>query len=471
MKRDPDIHSEFGLRLSYYAVAALLTCQILLRAVPANAQVEGLFDTLNVSDQAGIGFAIRAGTSPYAGVDQVLDLIPIYVYEGEYAFLHSYKAGLKLGRYEHGDFSVYIAHRFEGFPYEQTPSSLAGMAQRNPGVDAGVTVTFEVASGNVIAEIRNDIAGLSNGSEFRIGFERLWRDGSLEWRPHFSLSYRNSELNDYYYGVRADEATANRPEYIPGDGYNFEAGLHLQYGLTRNWKLLTGVSVERLSSEIRRSPVVDQSWLVTGYFGAMYAFEDEPVLWTQRKPVLVRLFYGASTDCILNQLITLRCGSIDTVENSRITGAHFGRPFVERVNDWPLDFIGYAGGLYRDDGDFQQDSWQVDAYMKAVWYGFPWADALRTRLGFGIGLSYSSRVPFVEARDQAAKNQNTSKLLNYLDPSFDINVGDLLSSNRMKDTWIGVGVSHRPGAFASSELLGNVNGGSNYIYTHLETQF
>ena len=48
-------------------------------------------------------------------------------------------------------------------------------------------------------------------------------------------------------------------------------------------------------------------------------------------------------------------------------------------------------------------------------------------------------------------------------------MGDLIGSRVLKDTWLGVGVSHRSGIFGSSSLLGNVNGGSNYLYTYLET--
>ncbi len=187
--------------------------------------------------------------------------------------------------------------------------------------------------------------------------------------------------------------------------------------------------------------------------------------------MLIRLFYGASTDCILNQLITFRCASISTEDDSRISGVHLGRTFVERINDWPLDFVGYAGALYRNDQGLQEDSWQIDAYMKPYWHGFPWSEALRTRIGFGIGLSYATRVPYVEQRDQTAKGQNTSKLLSYLDPSIEINAGDLFRAKRLRDTWIGVGVSHRSGAFASSQLFGNVDGGSNYIYASIESAF
>jgi len=32
-------------------------------------------------------------------------------------------------------------------------------------------------------------------------------------------------------------------------------------------------------------------------------------------------------------------------------------------------------------------------------------------------------------------------------------------------------VSHRSGAFGSSQLLGNVDGGSNYLYLSLESSF
>ncbi|MES2955624.1 MAG: MipA/OmpV family protein, partial [Pseudomonadota bacterium] len=59
--------------------------------------------------------------------------------------------------------------------------------------------------------------------------------------------------------------------------------------------------------------------------------------------------------------------------------------------------------------------------------------------------------------------------LNYLDPSIDFSLGDLIGRPGLKDTYLGFGVSHRSGIFGSSRLLGNVNGGSNYIYTYIET--
>ena len=38
----------------------------------------------------------------------------------------------------------------------------------------------------------------------------------------------------------------------------------------------------------------------------------------------------------------------------------------------------------------------------------------------------------------------------------------------LKNTFLGLGVSHRSGIFGTSQLLGNVSGGSNYIYSYIE---
>jgi outer membrane protein len=456
----------FALRV----VAVVACCLVSLLSAPrASAQLLPLFETLELTGKAGLGVAVRTINSPYAGADHIVDLVPLYVFEGDHVYLHSYRGGIKFPTSQNAHVEAFIARRFEGFPYDYTPSSLVGMARRNEGLDGGIAYRYDGPLGVAIAQFTNDISDASNGSEVTLGYGYRWHDGPWTISPYFTVAYRDIDLNDYYYGVRADEATAQRPEYTAGDGINFGLSLHGQYKLTENWKLLAAVGAEYLSAAIQDSPIVDKTWLVSGYLGAIYDFKDEPALDSVRKPVRVRFFYGASTDCILNQLITFRCASISTVENSRVTGIHLGRSFMERVNGWPLDFVGYAGALYRNDGDYQEDSWQIDIYMKAFWYGFPWNDRLGTRIGFGAGLSYASRVPYAEVKD--ADGENTSKLLSYLDPSIEINAGDLFRAKRMKETWLGVGVSHRSGVFGSSALFGNVYGGSNYIYASIETSF
>ena len=200
----------------------------------------------------------------------------------------------------------------------------------------------------------------------------------------------------------------------------------------------------------------------------MYDFSPEHAIWPDNNPLIVKVMYGKSTDCNLISVMEFSCASTRTADQTRVSAIEVGRPFVERLNGWPLDFVGYLGLLHHHERGLQQDFWQMDAYMKAFYYGFPWCDRVRTRAGFGLGVSYAQKVPFVEQRDQTLRGRNASKLLNYLDPSIDVSVGDLIGIRTLRETYFGFGASHRSGIFGTSQLLGNANGGSNYHYSYIE---
>jgi outer membrane protein len=209
------------------------------------------------------------------------------------------------------------------------------------------------------------------------------------------------------------------------------------------------------------------------FLGAAYDFGTYKGQWAQEasSPTYFKLLYGKSTEdgCHLAKIITLRCVSTAEVNSTRIAGVQVGKPFIEQLNGWPLDIVGYVGLLQHDDRGLAPNGLQIDAFMKAYYYGFPWNERVRTRLGLGVGVSLAQRVPYTETSSQAARGRSTSRLLNYLDPSIDFSLGDLIGRPGLKDTYLGFGVSHRSGIFGSSRLLGNVNGGSNYIYTYIET--
>jgi outer membrane protein len=163
------------------------------------------------------------------------------------------------------------------------------------------------------------------------------------------------------------------------------------------------------------------------------------------------------------QIMRLSCTSTHSVDNTDVAALHVGRKLIERAGGMPVDLAGFIGVQRHFEKSYQDDFWSVMAFFKAYWTSFPWDRYVRTRLGMGAGLSYSEQIGTMEGRDQAKGGLGTWKLLNYLDPSVDFGVG--------KDTWLGIGVSHRSGAFGRSRFLGNVDGGSNYIYLSVETTF
>ena len=417
-----------------------------------------------------MGLLSRIERSPYRGIGSRQDLVPLYVYEGGRTYLRSYRVGLKFDA-QPWRLDLFLARRFEGTPYELTPDELPGLTRREQGADVGVGVVWRGEGRSAYFEAMRDATAVSHGGELRLGYRHEFGAGRLRLRPHVVLSWRNSALNDYYYGVSPAEAAPDRPAYAPGAGGQAQLDLYAIYRVTRAWYAIGGLTLTRGSSGVRDSPIVEDRVEPGAFAGLMYDFSPQTRQWPQGRPTVARVFYGPSSECDMLQIIRLNCTKTHTQDETSVAGYEIGRPLVQRLNGWPLDVSVMVGLVRHKERGLQPDFWQVNGYLKAHYYGLPWSHRVNTRLGFGAGLSYARRVPFVEARDQAVRGRDTSRLLNYMDPTIDVSLGDLVGSRRLRDTFVGLGVSHRSGIFGSSQLLGNVNGGSNYIYSYIEASF
>ena len=133
------------------------------------------------------------------------------------------------------------------------------------------------------------------------------------------------------------------------------------------------------------------------------------------------------------------------------------------VFDSLIDFY-IKGGLsyFNEHNSFLE----ATVYFKGYWN----IDFLsnKFRLGIGEGLSFASDLPMVEYYDADYGNEPTSKVLNYLDISFDVELGSLLSIPSLNDTYIGYTIKHRSGVFG---LFNGVHGGSNYNMITIEKKF
>lgn len=438
----------------------------------ATAQEAVLGNILEEPGSAGLGFLGRVESSPYRGADDRVDLVPLYLYEGERFFLRANAAGLRASGDDSQGLELFVERRLEGYPEDETPEILEGMATRNSEADVGARYFWKHDRHVWDLSLRQDVSGTSDGTEIRASYGYAWRGRRWSLQPVLGVAWRSSKLNDYYYGVAADEVTADRDAWSAGSGLDANIGLYAKYRVLQNWSLVGGVQLTRYASAISDSPLVDRDTRWSAMLGAAYDFGNGQVRWDEEQtPTYLKVFYGRDSDdgCHMVRIITLQCTDLNSDDPTDIWGVHVGRPFVSRLNGWPLDLVGYVGLLRHEERGHQQDSWQVDAYMKGFYYGFPWSHRVKTRIGMGFGVSFAERVPYAEAQAQARRDRNTSKVLNYLDPTIDVSLGDIFGSPRWRETYFGLGVSHRSGIFGSARLLGTVDGGSNYIYAYVES--
>ncbi len=448
-------------------VTRLVLVSLLCVPVAVRAQSNALADVMT-QGSAGEGGVVRIESSIYRGQGVRYDYLPVNLVFGERAYWHADRIGMKWDLDASSRLDLFLAHRYEGTPQDEIPAVLAGMAIREQGADLGVGYRRRFNWGTVIAEFLRNVDGDSQGSELRVGYKQERAYGRLRYSPQVMFAWRDAKLNNYYYGVLPGEATAARPAYEAGAGMNLQLALYATYPVAERWKMLAGVSATQWSGSVRRSPIVESGVQTAVTLGLLYDHSPQPWPLPEGRPLWVKLYYGKATDCDLAKIVLLRCTSTQTAQETRVSSIEFGRTLIERLNGWNVDIAGYIGLLHHEEKGYQPDSWQVNAYFKSYWYGLPWRDRVKTRLGIGTGLSYASRVPYLEAQHQAERNRNSSKLLTYLDPTVDFSLGDLVGARKMKDSYLGIGVSHRSGIFGFSQLLNNVNGGSNYIYTYVE---
>jgi len=178
----------------------------------------------------------------------------------------------------------------------------------------------------------------------------------------------------------------------------------------------------------------------------------------------MRVVHGTATQKNLGEILS---GNFSDLRNDlTVTSVDGGYLLKNGVGGFPIDLYAKSGLSYYNEGNYK-DAYGLDLYLKAFW-NFDFLEN-RVRLGFGEGVSYTTRLLQTEIIDAAEQDGHTSKFLNYLDISVDFDFGRLIRSKTLQDTYIGFLIKHRSGIFG---LINDVkHGGSNYNSFYIEKNF
>ena len=222
---------------------------------------------------AGAGVIITK--EPYKGMDAESQGIPFFLYRTERFSLYGPMMSYSLFSEEGWEIDAVAKVRFEG--YEEDDSRfLQGMDDRKWTLETGGSLSKNFPGGKITADLTADVLNEHKGHElgfsYSYDFRGAFKNPALILTPNIGLNYRSRNLNDYYYGVRASEATVTRPEYNVGDSTGLTTGLSINYIYSENLSLMAMVSFEWLGSEIKNSPIVDEDHIESYLFGIMYKF-------------------------------------------------------------------------------------------------------------------------------------------------------------------------------------------------------
>ena len=253
--------------ISYLIIAFLL--------IFSTANAQDSYEESKTKTQVGISALVKK--QPYTGISTKAYPIP-FIFHQEGAF---YLSGLTSGyRFYRNDFmwiDLFGKFRFEGYNNSDS-SDLRGMSDRKNSLDAGLKLGFDLGNQfRLTAYYIGDITGRHSGQEFKMDLAKSFtfeNDSlkNLRLTPYIGAKIQSSQVLDYYYGVKQNEATPTRNAYDASSDIDLLTGLNLIYDLNGPWSIFGNLEHTRLGNQTTDSPIVNKHHTNSFILGLIYEF-------------------------------------------------------------------------------------------------------------------------------------------------------------------------------------------------------
>jgi outer membrane protein len=159
------------------------------------------------ADELSFGVAFGLGTSPYKSYDTQFSAFPLIGYEGRYAYIRGFTAGVKVINHEKLEFSVFAGYDPASFDAADTSDRrLRRLKDRYSGVIAGIAARVVTPCGVFQASGAANVSGQSGGITAAFGYLLPLEYGPLEVIPSVGVRWDDRRYNGYYYGISGNEA-------------------------------------------------------------------------------------------------------------------------------------------------------------------------------------------------------------------------------------------------------------------------
>ena len=452
-----------------------LACSILIPASAKAQEVAEIPFFHAPPGTAALGGGLRSGQSPYLASDsedeRKQDLIPLYLYEGKYLFARGVSGGVHVFRNDVFEVNAYTRFRFQKLDPDSN-AFYAGLEERKQSLDAGIELGLKQRWGELKFSWVTDTLGRHNGEEAQFSYRYRLDAGPWSFSPFVAWTWQSDNLTNYYFGISEAEATPDRPAYQPGESEWVSFGINTSWQITDNISAFANVAFVGADTVVVDSPLTEEDAFSSVFVGGIYQFgnalKPDYIIEPERHGEWSwRVNYGYQADGNIVSEIDQGDFSKSSVADTNVAGLTFSKLLTQGNR---VDFLGRVAWfrhLEEDEGNGTFSSYA--AYIMAMGKGYsPWSKEEWFRWGFGFGMSYAQKVPIAEQRKQAAKGDNTSHFLNYLEMTLDFPLWRVSKASWLQSCYAGLSVVHRSGIFGTSDFLGDVSGGADWITAHLE---
>lgn len=152
-------------------------------------------------------------------------------------------------------------------------SLLNGIQSRHSSFEVGIEYVKRFAHSDIHVRVMHDMLSRHKGHLLAADYSRPIYTTNWLILPSIGMSYLSQKSVDYYYGIKAAEATVNRAEYLPDSGWSVRASLYAERPINSSWTFFAFASYTKFSHSITNSPIVSvESGTHTLALGVLWSF-------------------------------------------------------------------------------------------------------------------------------------------------------------------------------------------------------
>ncbi len=403
----------------------------------------------------GIAIGVRHADIPFeTATDKVNDITPLIFIDWKNAYIKGLEAGYHLQQTDTSQITLFTRFRFFDIPREYQNTI------QEDSFDLGLRYRYKYQQNWLI-----DTELLSDGNKRSYGHIKTtyyWQNGRFELWPSAQINWHSSDYNTRYYALDLQKTNST---------FNASANIEARVHLFSNLYILGKLGVNYLHDDVTSLPTIKRhsqlnSFLGISFFPTPNNRYNYQAYQQSNSGKYLRIAHGWATPSSLNKII--RFNWEKDPYNNQLTSVFYGYPLTKELFGTPIELYLHSGALLHHSSDVQKTGYEGVISLKA-YYTINWPS--KWRIGFAEGLSYVTSITHIEGSELIKKGYRPSKLLNYLDVSVDINIGDLTNNYSLNNLWLGLSVHHRSGIFESASQFGRIAGGSNYNSIYLQWGF
>jgi len=210
--------------------------------------------------------------SIYDGGENNTGFFPIPELRWKNMFFSGGKIGATVLKYQDLSLDVSIGGDYMGDTDRGDSKKLKDMIDLDNVFTANIDLNYESEIGSVNFGYAQDISNKHKGYSLTAGYNYTFEFGQFFVEPSIAVTYASDDVADYYYGVTAQDVTADRALYKIDETVNYEASLAAGYAINENSVVMAFVNYTKYDKDIKNSPIVSDDKALAYGIGYRYQF-------------------------------------------------------------------------------------------------------------------------------------------------------------------------------------------------------